>query len=284
MKIFLRKKILTMAFTVALLLPVGSSWAAEASDSQPWEKFSLQAGYFLAAVDSTIRLGTGVGVDIDVEDLLDLDSTNSVFRVGAMWRFSDNRRHRLDLSWFSLNRDSTRVIDQDITFENENGEIITIDAGAQVDAFFDLDIYELSYSYSFLQDDRIDLAGSIGLYVMPIDVGLSVAGVVDEQGSADFTAPLPVLGMRMDVLLAPRWFFRSGVQVFYLEYENFTGAVLQANAAVEYTPWNHVGIGMGFDTLNVSVEAENEDWPGVDLNGKVDFKYAGLQLYLKYFF
>jgi hypothetical protein len=284
MIVFLWKKVLMTAFAVTLLLPVGRLWAEEAPDIQPWEKFGLQAGYFLAAVDSTVRLGTGVGVDIDVEDLLDLDSTNSVFRVGALWRFSDNHRHRLDLSWFSLNRDNTRVIDQDITFENESSEIITIDAGAEIDAFFDLDIYELAYSYSFLQDDRIDLAGSIGLYVMPIDVGLSVAGFIDEQGSADFTAPLPVLGMRMDVLIAPRWFFRSGVQFFYLEYEKFTGAILQANAAVEYIPWDHMGIGMGFDTLNVSVEAEDEDWPGIDLNGKVDFKYVGLQLYLKYFF
>jgi hypothetical protein len=88
----------------------------------------------------------------------------------------------------------------------------------------------------------------------------------------------------MDVALAPRWFFRSGVQAFYLEYENFVGGILQANAAVEYTPWKHVGIGLGFDTLSVSVEAEDEDWPGVDFNGKVDFKYTGLQLYLKYFF
>jgi len=36
--------------------------------------------------------------------------------------------------------------------------------------------------------------------------------------------------------------------------------------------------------MSIALEAEDEDWPGVDLNGKVDFKYTGLQLYLKYFF
>jgi hypothetical protein len=53
---------------------------------------------------------------------------------------------------------------------------------------------------------------------------------------------------------------------------------------VEYKPWEHVGIGVGFDTLKVSIEAEDEDWPGIDLKGKVQFNYTGLQLYLRLFF
>ena len=284
MKCSLWKRLLLAAFVV-VFFNSPASWGAESeTPKEPWEKFSIQAGYFLTAIDSSVRLGSGLGVDIDVEELLDLDTSSSVFRLGAQWRFTENRRHRLDFSWFSLNRDGTRQVLQDFSFENKNGEIVNVPAGSEVNSFFDLDIYELSYSYSFLQDDRVDLAGSIGLYVMPIDVGLSVTGLIDAQGSAKFTAPLPVLGLRMDVVLAPRWFFRSGTQVFYVEYENFTGAVLQAGAAVEYTPWNHVGIGLGFDALSIAVEAEDEDWPGVDFDGKVDFKYAGMQLYLRYFF
>jgi hypothetical protein len=77
-----------------------------------------------------------------------------------------------------------------------------------------LDIYELAYSYSFLQDDRIDLAALIGLYVMPIDFGINVAGLVNVNESEKFTAPLPVVGLRMDIALAPRWFLRTGTQIF----------------------------------------------------------------------
>jgi hypothetical protein len=49
---------------------------------------------------------------------------------------------------------------------------------------------------------------------------------------------------------------------------------------VEYNPWQHVGIGLGFDTFSAQLEAEGEDWPGIDFKGNVDFNYAGLQLYL----
>jgi len=284
MKSFPWRNWLLAATVVVFLIPL-VSWGAEpGTNTEPWEKFGLQGGYFLSAVDSGVRLGTGIGVDIDVEDLLGLDSSASVFRVGALWRFTDNRRHRLDFNWFSLNRDGSRQILQDITIEDNNGNQIPIKSGSTVDAFFDLDIYQLSYSYSFLQDERLDLALQIGTYIMPIDVGLSVAGAIDEQGSARFTAPLPVVGLRMDIALTPQWFIRTGTQAFYLEYDNFSGSVLEFRAAVEYNPWDHVGIGLGFDTLAINVEAEGEDWPGIDLNGKVNFNYAGLQLYLRFFY
>jgi len=275
---------LSIVVVAVLFLPAVSGGSEGQSNAQPWETAGLSAGYFISAVDTSLRLGTGLGVDIDLEDLLGLDSTNSVFRVGGLWRFTDNQRHRLDLSWFSLSRDSTLNILGDITFENDEGEEITIGAGTTVDSFFDLDIYQLAYSYSFFQDDRLDLAAGIGLYIMPIDVGLSTSGLIDEQASADFTAPLPVVGLRMDVALTPRWYIRTGTQVFYVEYENFTGSILNVAAAVEYKPWEHVGIGVGFDALQIDIEAEGEDWPEIDLNGKLQFNYTGLQLYLRLFF
>jgi hypothetical protein len=45
-----------------------------------------------------------------------------------------------------------------------------------------------------------------------------------------------------------------------------------------------VGLGLGFDSLAIHLEADGEDWPGADFEGDVDFKYMGLQLYLRLFF
>ena len=43
-------------------------------------------------------------------------------------------------------------------------------------------------------------------------------------------------------------------------------------------------MGLGFDTFAMKLEAEGEDYPEIDLRGSVEFKYTGLQLYLRYFF
>ena len=279
------RQLLTLATAMMLLiLPqvgIAEEWDLE---KKPWEKFGANFGVFVSATDSNFRIGSGVGLDIDVEGLLGLDSTNSVFRTDALWRFSKNRRHRLDFTWFAFRRDGTKQIGRDFTIEDNNGNLITIDAGTNVNSFFDLDIYEVAYSYSFFQDDRIDLAAGLGLYILPMDFGISAAGLINEEGSARFTAPLPVLGLRMDIALTPKWFIRTGSQIFYLEYENFTGSVLEFRAALEYNPWKHVGIGLGLDALGVRVEADGEDYPEIDFKGNVEFNYTGLQLYLRIFY
>ena len=282
---FIKRKCLCVFFVVSLLFLIQPAFAENpASQDTPWEKFSLDLGYFIANTDTSIRLGSGLGVSVDVEDLLGLDTTNSAFRVDASWRFTDNRRHRLDFQWFSFRRDGSRTIGEEIHYKDKDGIEQTIDADTNVESFFDFDIYEVAYSYSFFQDDRIDLAGSLGLYVMPIEFGLTATGLLNVGGSESFTAPLPTLGVRADFAITPKWFFRSGIKIFYLEIGEFSGSILEANAAIEYLPWKHLGFGLGLDSLNVQVEADGEDYPGIDFKGEVDFQCTGLLLYAKLYF
>jgi len=254
------------------------------AEDTPWEKFNLDLGYFIANTDTGVRLGSGLGVSVDMEELLGLDSTDSAFRVGASWRFTDNRRHRLDFQWFSFGRDGSRTIGEDIHYKDKDGNDQVIEAGTYVESYFDFDIYQLAYSYSFFQDDRIDLAGSLGLYVMPIEFGMNATGLISAGRSERFTAPLPTLGIRADFAITPKWIFRSGLEVFYLEIGDFAGSIIDANFAIEYLPWKHFGFGLGFDSLNVHVEADEEDYPGIDFQGEVNFHYTGLQLYAKLYF
>jgi hypothetical protein len=72
-------------------------------------------------------------------------------------------------------------------------------------------------------------------------VGVEVSGLIDnKEGTVDFSEPLPTFGLRMDIALTPKWFFRSGTQIFYLEYQDFKDSVLATHGAVEYTPWDHI--------------------------------------------
>jgi len=268
-----------------LLLAAHPLMADDSAKDSPWETFSFNVGAFMANSNTDLRFGSGIGISVNVEETLGLKSENSVFRVEGLWRFSDNQRHRVDLSWFSFNRTGTRTIEEDIIIEPPDGDDIKIPIGTRVKTYFDLDIFQVAYSYSFLQDDRLDLAGQVGLYVMPIGFGLSVTGLVDEEADQRFTAPLPVLGLKMDVLIAPKWYFRSGSQVFYIQYESFTGTLLNLRSAIEYNPWKHVGFGLGFDALRMGLQADGgEDYPGIDLRGNVQFAYTGIMLYGRVFF
>jgi hypothetical protein len=271
------------ATVVALLLaliPVSSHATDNTTYNRPWEKFSVQAGAFFAALDDKVTVGgEGTGVAIDVEQVLGLDAHNTVFRVGGLYRFGEERRHRADLQYFYFNRDASKVIGQDILVDN-----VTIAAGTPVDTTFNFQILKAAYSYSFFQDDRMDLAASIGLFVMPIKFELSAPGLGSGQGTFDFTAPLPVFGLRGDFAITPRWFLRSSVEFFYLEYKTFSGGLVDMNLALEYNPWKNFGFGLGFENFKIRLVAEDEDYPSVNFQGEAKVQYMGAQFYAKYFF
>ena len=111
----------SVIISVLLTHPV---MADVSSKSSPWKRFSFNVGVFTSVADTDIKIGSGVGVSVDVEEALGLETDNTVFRVETYWRFTNNKRHRLDLSWFSFNRTGQKKITDDITVSRPEGEEI----------------------------------------------------------------------------------------------------------------------------------------------------------------
>jgi hypothetical protein len=280
-----KRKCLCVFFVASMIFFIKPAWAENpGSHDTPWEKFGVNVGYFISNTDTDVSLGSGVGLTVNVEDLLGLDTNNNVFRIDGSWRFTDNRRHRLDLKWFSFRRDGYTTVGQDIPIKDENGNPITIPAGSQVTSKFDLDIYQAAYSYSFFQDDRMDIALGLGFYIMPIDIELKASGLINVDESETFTAPLPTIGLRADFSITPKWFLKTNVEIFYLEIKEFTGTIYESKVALEYLPWKHLGFGFAFNTFNLGIEADGEDYPGIDFKGELEFRYSGLLFYARMVF
>lgn len=274
------KTVLSSALILLFALQAGVALAEGegAGEHETWKRFDVGVGGFLNAVDSNVMLGAeGVGLNIDIEELLGLESQTTVFRAAGFWRYTENRRHRLDLSWFAVRRGTDHVIDRNI----ELGDTLFLE-GTRLKSSFDLDIIKFGYSYSFFQDDRVDLALTAGLFIMPIRFEAEVTqDSTRGVRSSNITAPLPVFGFRTDTSLTPRWYLRSGFQVFYIEVGNFKGAITDLTAAVEYNPYENLGFGLGFEAFGMNVEAQGEDYPGIDFEGRIDFKYVGLMFYVR---
>jgi hypothetical protein len=266
-------KVVASALVGALAMP------ALGQNTSPWERASIAVGGMIADIDSSAQIGLGgTGLEIDVEDVLDLDSSQSSFRVDALYRFGSSRRHRIDFTWFDLDRDGTKTLSRNIDVDG-----VTYPVGTTVQSEFDLAFYNVRYSYSFVHDDRIDLAGSIGLHVT--EVGLSVSSAAQGKRGEDVTAPLPVLGVRLDVLLAPKWYVRTSWEVLYLAYDGAEGAISDAMVAVEYRPWQRFALGAGLNAVRFRLEGEEgSDFPELDVNAKFELDYTGLLLYGKLMF
>ena len=257
----------------------------------PWNKGYLTLGGYVATLDSGVTLGSsgGLGINVDVEDLLGLDTTGSSFRVAAGYRLGKKRRHKLELSWFRFHREGENTLIEAIPIPPElGGEPGDAIGPGVINSLFNFDIYKFKYEYSFVLDERADLNVGVGLFIMPIEFGLTFTegGVTRGSVFESVTAPLPVLGLGFDFAITPKWFIRQQLEVFYLEIDSFEGGITSLTAALEYFPWKHVGFGLGADAFSVNIEATQEtDYPGLgDFVGTLDFSYIGAQLYIKLVF
>ena len=243
----------------------------------PWEKWNLSLGGFAANLSNDVRIGTpGVGAEIDLEEALGLESSETVFRVDGAYRFGSSRKHRMDFTWFDLSREATRTLTDDI---NVDGTIFPV--GTTVNSKFDLAFYNVRYSYSFLQDDRVDFAGSVGLHVTDIGLAVSSAGMGTAGDSV--TAPLPLIGGRLDVALTEKWYMRSSVELMYVEVADFKGQISDVLLAAEYRAWKNFAIGAGLNAVRIALDVDDNS-SGVKFEGSVHSDFVGVLLYGKLMF
>jgi hypothetical protein len=256
------------ALLAALLLPGPAMADAQSSGM---EKASLSLGVFLTHRDSSTRLDASAGdpgTDVDLENDLGLNRSESVFRVDAFYRF--NEAHRIDLSWFDLSRSSSKQIERDIEW---NGTSYPIDTA--VNSQFDLDIYKVAYTWSFWRKDRNFLGATGGLYIADTGTSLS-ADSIGAREVASATAPLPVIGLRGLYFLTQKWSVRASSEVFLYEYGDWDGELVDLYLGLDYELSDRIAVGVGFNTVTFDLGVSKEN-----LTGQLDWGYSGGLVFLR---
>lgn len=270
---------LCKVWIVCGLLAFSAGTVRAQSASLPWEKASIQIGGFITSSDTQMRVdskGGGAGAVVNLEDALGLNSEKTTYRIDGFYRFGETRRHEVELHYFDSRRSGEKVLDRTI----EVGDT-TFPIGASVSTQFDLKFINLDYSYAFFQDDRVRLSVAGGLHTIGVHYKLDSPGLAlfeDEK----FTAPLPVAGFRGEVVVTERWRLKGGVDVLYVEYNQYTGALADTNVAVEYLPFKHAGFGLALNNVRMKLESDGGD--GTSLNGQLNFNFSGLLLYARLFY
>jgi hypothetical protein len=262
---------------VSLLVPLAVQ--AESLHPKLDSAFNLDVGGYWPSIDSTLRVDRagGIGTEVDLEDDLDLNDRETMPFALMNFRFGD--RWRIEAEYFTLTREVTHVTARDLTI----GDVI-FPAGTDVTTNFDSDIYRLSAGYSFLKRPNYEAGASLGIHVTTFDLGVrSVGGALSE--SADTLAPLVTLGLYGQYALSPKWLLTGRLDVFALEYEEYSGSLVNFNAAVEYQVAKHFGLGLGYRHVDLNLEADPTLTVGdTEWGGEFDYAFSGPTLYLSMVF
>lgn len=244
-----------------------------------WERFSVSLGGFLTSMNSNISIAgqeMGIGVNLNLEDALGLSTSSTVIRGEAEYNFGSRKRSHVRMGYFGLFRNASKILETELEI---GGSVFPI--GTEVYSKFNMQIYRGMYDYAFFRDERIMLAASVGIYVLPLDFSLRTGQIINE--SASIIAPLPVLGFRTAYLITPKVSLKQNVEFLYVKTTSIKGLISDLNFWLEYNPFKHFGFGLGFNTFRFNFSA-------YDTIGRRDFKgtlsteFAGLLFYGRYYF
>lgn len=251
------------ALLLALVLENDPSAASDPLN----DRLSLSLGGFLLTTDTRVRIdgSARTGTEFDVEEELGFNDTDR-FRLDAYWRFQP--RHKLRIMYFDTRRTASRQIDREITVRDTTYAVDT-----RIDAGFDTTIAELAYEYAFLQGERYELAGTVGVHNLRFDLGLSGTGTGTASAAAA-NGPLPVSGVRGIWRFTDTMYADAQVQYFEISLDPYDGSVEDYNASIVWQAFEHLGFGLGYNAFAMRVDVEDDDF-----NGHLRWRYDGARVF-----
>ena len=239
------------------------------------DRFKILVGGYFPSIDTELRVDTPLDLNekVDLEDSLGFNDDDALWRLDGYWRFF--KRHRLGFGYYGFSRDASATLEEDIEFED-----IIFKEGAKTDSELNLDFYTISYMYSFLQGEKWEAAGGLGIFW--IDFDFSIAGswqindneIQEAFETADFEGPLPFLGLKFDYYITPKWLAKAKAGYFAIEIEDIDGSLTNLGAGLEYQFTRTFGLGVGYDYFRTDVTADNSS-ERIDLV----YKYHGVQVF-----
>ncbi len=147
--------------------------------------------------------------------------------MNALYRIGESRRNQIDFTYAAYHRSGQAILGEEINIGD-----VTVPVGANVETVFNFDITRSTYSYAFLQDDRIRIAVGAGIYILPIKYSIAATTLSGEHSveGADVTLPLPALALRGDFLLVHNLYLTASLDAMYLEISNFKGSLYDVSA------------------------------------------------------
>jgi hypothetical protein len=238
----------TLAAAAESAQPGSAPIEEEAQAKEYPDRFMLRGGlFYFSRLKTTASLdakNAPLGATIDFDRTLGLSSSDFSGRVDGIYRFTDHSA--IGASWYSFNLSGSRVIDKQIEWD---GMIYPINA--QVDTFFDQNIYKLNYRYSFYNNKDIEFGASAGFNVQYYHIGLSASGIGQAQ-TEHFTIPLPVFGTFVNYQFTPRLQLNGQYEFFFLDFDNASGSLQDFIVGLEYRLFKNLSFGGAFDFYTMS--------------------------------
>jgi hypothetical protein len=207
---------------------------------------------------------TRQGVPVDELTFRDLgmNDKTDVFWGDLSWQFAPRWQFSVNYSSFDA---------EGFTTAGESGNFgrLSWEVGADLTTNFDMRLYIVDVTWDFLKTDRTHFGAGIGLHaadldmdmLLEVDVEIGPGGFLTEirAEEASVLAPLPNFSLVGGHMLTDRLYLSARAGYFSLSYDKYDGRLFSARGALEWRPWQHVGVGAAYQLVDIDIEVDESD-------------------------
>ena len=239
------------------------------------DKWTIRAGaYIIDNADTSVAVfsDVGIGGGINFTDTLGGEDSDTVPRLDVLYRF--NKKHAIDFSVFSIDRQGSTTLTVDLDIGNE-----TFFASETLNSDIKYTLYRVGYNYSFYHSDKVELRLTAGLNITDYELKFEVVNG-GRLEKADVSVPLPLFGLRMGYAITPKWYVNYVAETFFIEIEDaFKGSLFSYELNTEYRLFKHFSLGAGFARIGIDADIDDDDW-----KGRITDSYRGFTAFGKFYF
>ena len=237
--------------------------------------------FFGTSVKANLNGQSSSNPEIDFDETFGKASDATRFRADVLWRITPT--HRMRVLYFDNSQTRSKVLDQDVEWDD-----YTFLKGSNISYSEKFNVFELAYEYAFLRRPTYEVAASLGVHYMDLQMQLSGTAIVTGPGcttppctatgttkTSSLPAPLPVIGLRAGWVVAPDWYLDAQGQIFKVKIDGYDGRWSDMRVGATWMFHRHFGVGAGYNWFTTKVDVSKDDF-----NGKLKLGYSGAQVYL----
>ncbi len=200
--------------------------------------------------------GPGVtGTPVNGEQDLALPARLRQGRVEFMFRLRERSRVRVD--YFDADRSGSDVLAHDVVFNNT-----TFAAGQRTVTSLDWRQFDITYTYSPLLNDHVELGIGLGLYFLQVDA-IGQVPAQNQRQEVSSATPFPALPLDLTWCISRRWAASARGAYLKADLNGFRGWYADLHEDVQYRLNPNFALGLGYSSIRASLTRRGGVNPGV---------------------
>lgn len=224
------------------------------------DRFYAEGIYYPAHVKTDLRIDPHnapagvIGTSLRAESALGLESRVNYGLPELMFRFGNRNKIRVD--WLEVDRSAYHPLTETINFGNE-----TFLVNALTASHVDWRIFTMTYTYSFIHNDRVELGTGLAVHLLQAEAQASI-NTTQQRQDVTGAGAFPTIPLDYAVRISRRWAVTGHAQYFHASLNNFDGWLADIHEDVQYRWKPNFSLGVGYSSVRAKLALHTGSFPG----------------------